>query len=43
VNDRGPYIEGRIIDLSKRLAKELGMIERGVANVRIRATQPKRS
>ena len=33
VNDRGPYVGGRIIDLSKGAAEELGMLEAGIANV----------
>lgn len=36
VNDRGPYIAGRVIDLSRAAAGELGMIEAGVARVCIR-------
>jgi rare lipoprotein A len=36
VNDRGPYIAGRTIDLSYRAAQELGMVDSGVARVRIR-------
>ena len=35
INDRGPYIEGRIIDLSKGAARSLNMIESGTANVLI--------
>jgi len=35
VNDRGPYIRGRVIDLSARAAQELGMTQRGLALVRI--------
>ena len=35
VNDRGPYISGRIIDLSKGAARSLDMIESGTANVPI--------
>ncbi|WP_247877906.1 septal ring lytic transglycosylase RlpA family protein [Azospirillum sp. TSO22-1] len=35
INDRGPYIDGRIIDLSRRAAAELGMEEAGLAPVRI--------
>ncbi len=35
VNDRGPFAHGRIIDLSKKGAKELGMIGSGVAPVRV--------
>ena len=33
VTDRGPFIRGRIIDLSWRAAKELGIIGQGVATV----------
>lgn len=36
VNDRGPFVGGRIIDLSKRVARELGIIDKGVTKVRIR-------
>jgi len=35
INDRGPYIANRIIDLSAAPARELGIKERGVAGVRI--------
>ncbi|HBT97173.1 MAG TPA: septal ring lytic transglycosylase RlpA family lipoprotein [Desulfobulbaceae bacterium] len=35
VNDRGPFIDGRIIDLSHRAARNLGIVERGTARVRI--------
>ena len=35
INDRGPFVDGRIIDLSRAAAKKLGMIEAGVAEVRI--------
>jgi rare lipoprotein A len=35
VNDRGPFVEGRIIDLSRRSAQLLGMEGRGVAQVRV--------
>lgn len=37
INDRGPYVKGRDIDLSKRAAKELGMTKEGVAAVKIEA------
>src|SRR5215469_7698115 len=37
INDRGPYIDGRVIDLSKRAAVRLGMKERGVAPVTVEA------
>ncbi len=35
VTDRGPFVRGRIIDLSWRAAKELGIIAAGVAMVEI--------
>ena len=35
VNDRGPFIAGRIIDLSPRAASKIGMKERGLAQVRV--------
>ncbi|MBF59626.1 septal ring lytic transglycosylase RlpA family protein [Halomonas sp. FeN2] len=35
INDRGPFIQGRIIDLSKRAAAKLGMIRRGTAPVMV--------
>jgi rare lipoprotein A len=40
VNDRGPYVPGRTIDLSQRAAAELGMLDDGVARVRIRKAKP---
>ena len=33
VIDRGPYVKGRVIDLSHRAAKELGIIAQGIAPV----------
>lgn len=35
INDRGPYIRGRIIDLTVGAARQLGMYERGIAKVRV--------
>ncbi len=35
VNDRGPFAEHRIIDVSEAAARELGMISAGVAPVRL--------
>ena len=35
VNDRGPFIRGRIIDVSTKAAKALGMIDAGVVRVRV--------
>ncbi len=37
VNDRGPFIRGRMLDVSERAAKELGMHGRGTSRVRIRS------
>lgn len=39
VNDRGPFIDGRIIDLSYASAQLLGVVGPGVAPVRVRLTQ----
>jgi len=33
VADRGPFVKGRIIDLSKRAAKELDILHAGLADV----------
>jgi len=35
INDRGPYVKGRIIDLSKGAARKLDMLVSGTAKVRI--------
>ena len=35
VNDRGPFVEGRILDLSERAAREIGLAAQGVAHVRL--------
>jgi rare lipoprotein A len=35
INDRGPFVERRIIDVSKRAAKELGFLRDGLARVRV--------
>jgi len=35
INDRGPFAKGRIIDLSRRAARELGIIKSGVAKVKV--------
>ncbi|WP_109695953.1 septal ring lytic transglycosylase RlpA family protein [Chitinophaga deserti] len=41
INDRGPFVAGRIIDLSKKAAKKIGMVNSGVANVKIKYKKPK--
>lgn len=35
VNDRGPFVGARVIDLSKSAAKEISMINQGLAKVQI--------
>lgn len=40
VNDRGPFHEGRIIDLSYAAATRLGVAQAGTANVTIRVVKP---
>ena len=35
INDRGPFAKGRIIDLSRAAAEQIGMIEPGVVPVRL--------
>lgn len=35
INDRGPFVRGRVIDLSRAAARDLGMTKAGVARVRI--------
>jgi len=37
VNDRGPFVEDRVIDLSRAAARQLGMLEEGVAEVTVTA------
>jgi rare lipoprotein A len=39
VNDRGPYIPGRVVDLSYAAAEELGMVGRGVTKVKLDVVQ----
>lgn len=36
INDRGPFISGRIIDLTKAAAKKIDMVNDGVVKVKIR-------
>jgi rare lipoprotein A len=40
VNDRGPYIHGRIMDLSHRAADILGYVNRGMGNVQVQYVGP---
>ena len=40
ITDRGPFIEGRIIDLSLAAARELDMVRAGIVPVRLRVIDP---
>ena len=40
VNDRGPFVAGRIIDLSRAAAEKLGIYGKGTAKVRVRYVGP---
>lgn len=40
INDRGPYVEGRIIDLSKAAAEQLGFLNYGLAEVKLEVVDP---
>lgn len=40
LNDRGPFVDDRLLDLSKGAAKALGMYEAGMARVRIKFLGP---
>jgi rare lipoprotein A len=39
VNDRGPYVQGRVVDVSYSAADALGMVEKGVAKVKLDVVQ----
>ena len=40
VNDRGPFVAGRILDVSRQAARELGFYEKGSVRVRVRYVGP---
>ena len=40
VNDRGPYVDGRVIDLSRSAAEKLGFINQGLTEVKIEVIDP---
>jgi len=42
INDRGPFVDGRIIDLSRAAAREIGMLGTGTARVRIAVVEVSR-
>lgn len=35
INDRGPFIKGRVLDMSRAAAKDIGIIKSGIAKVRL--------
>jgi rare lipoprotein A len=39
VNDRGPFIKGRVVDVSHSAAEQLGLTQQGVAKVKIDVVQ----
>jgi rare lipoprotein A len=39
VNDRGPYVHGRVVDVSYSAAQALGMVHSGTANVKLDVVQ----
>jgi rare lipoprotein A len=39
VNDRGPYVRGRVVDVSYSAAEALGMVNAGLANVKLDVVQ----
>ena len=41
INDRGPFVQGRIIDLSKKAAKRIHMVDAGVSDVTIKYNKKK--
>ncbi len=40
INDRGPFVKGRIIDLSRSAAGKIGMMNAGTARVRLTLIRP---
>lgn len=42
INDRGPFVEGRIIDLSLAAAKAIDMVRSGTANVTLTVVRPEK-
>jgi rare lipoprotein A len=40
INDRGPHVKGRSLDLSTRAAQEIGLADKGVARVKISPPRP---
>lgn len=43
INDRGPHVRGRSLDLSSRAAHDIGLGDRGLAKVKVTPLQPSAS
>jgi rare lipoprotein A len=43
VIDRGPFVEKRILDLSRAAAREIGLLQTGTAQVELRVVEPPRN
>jgi len=43
INDRGPFVKGRVIDLSAGAAKEIGILKTGVVQVKLEALKTRPS
>ena len=41
INDRGPFVQGRTIDLSKKAARKIGILQQGVAQVQLKYKKKK--
>jgi len=41
ITDRGPYVQGRQLDLSQAAAKQIGLTKQGVAKVKIETKRPR--
>jgi rare lipoprotein A len=39
VNDRGPHVKGRIVDVSKKAARKIGLTQAGVAPVQLKVVR----
>ncbi len=39
INDRGPFVPGRVVDVSHAAAESLGMTERGIAKIKLEVLQ----
>src|SRR6187549_69420 len=40
INDRGPYVDDRIVDISRAAAEQLGFINQGLAEVKLEVIDP---